>query len=196
MKKVDRRVQKTNQALQLAFQKMTRTTSYRDITVKSLTQMAQINRKTFYLHYDSIDDFSNTFVNDIADKLLKLITEEPLADKLLEPGYIFNKIFDFFQESREFYAFMMTSVDYSFLARKVEVKLAQGFSAALYETFDISKVDAYICANFLVRNTLMLFRLYNGGQVKLSKAEFRDKLARLNSSGLSSFIDATRNVRK
>ncbi|KRN99092.1 TetR/AcrR family transcriptional regulator [Companilactobacillus kimchiensis] len=196
MKKIDRRVQKTNQALQSAFRKLASTTSYRNITVKELTETARINRKTFYLHYDSIDDFSSTVVDEISDQLLQLITEKPLAESLSKPGYVFDKIFDFFQQSREFYSFMMTSVDYSFLARKVESKVAEGFAKALYKSFDISKLDSFICASFLIRNTLMLFRIYNGDQVNLDKNEFRDRLIRLNASGLSSFVDVVKNVRK
>lgn len=196
MKKIDLRVQKTNQALQQAFRKMASTTSYSNITVKALTETAHINRKTFYLHYDSIEDFSNTVVDEISEKLLHIITEKPLTESLSEPGYVFDKIFDFFLQSREFYTFMMTSIDYSFLARKVEYRVDDGFSKALFREFDISELDAYICASFLIRNTLMLFGIYSEGKIDLDRAEFRDRLIRLNSSGLSSFVDVKRNARK
>lgn len=196
MKKVDLRVQKTNLALQQAFRQLVSTTSYRNITVKELTETAHINRKTFYLHYDSIEDFSDTVVDEIADKLLQLMMEKPLRQGLAEPGFIFDKVLDFFQESREFYTIMMTSDDYSFLARKVETKLAKGLSEAIYKDFDISKLDSFVCANFLIRNTMMLFRIYNGDRMNLERNEFRDRLIRLDSSGLSSFIDVERNIRK
>ena len=196
MKKVDLRVQKTNLALQQAFRQLASTTSYRNITVKELTETAHINRKTFYLHYDSIEDFSDTVVDEIADKLLQLMMEKPLRQGLAEPGFIFDKVLDFFQESREFYTIMMTSDDYSFLARKVETKLAKGLSEAIYKDFDISKLDSFVCANFLIRNTMMLFRIYNGDRMNLERNEFRDCLIRLDSSGLSSFIDVERNIRK
>ncbi|AYE38836.1 TetR/AcrR family transcriptional regulator [Companilactobacillus zhachilii] len=196
MKKVDLRVQKTNQALQAAFRTLASKTSYRNITVKELTETAHINRKTFYLHFDSIDDFSDTVVDEIADKLLELMLSKPLSQGLAEPGYIFDKVLDFFQESREFYTLMMTSDDYSFLARKVEIKIARGLSQALYAAFDISELDAFVCANFLIRNTMLLFRIYNENRMRLDRNEFRDRLIRLDSSGLSTFIDVKRNIRK
>jgi len=194
MKKIDRRVQKTNESLQLAFRKLAKTTSYRNLTVKALTETAQINRKTFYLHYDSIDDFSNTVVDEIANKLLQVMNDKPLNESLAEPGYIIDNVFEFFLQSREFYTFMMTADDYSFLSRKVEVKVSDGFAKAIYQEFNISKLDAYICSSFLIRNTLMMFRLYSGDQIKLEKGDFRDRLIRLNSSGLSSFLDLTRKT--
>jgi hypothetical protein len=149
MAKIDRRVQKTNQALQSAFRQLASGSSYRDITVKKLTETAGINRKTFYLHYDSIDDFSNTVVDEIADKLLTLITGQPLKDSLAKPGYIFDRVFNFFQQSREFYTFMMTSMDYSFLSRKVEAKVVEGFAQAIQDQYGTSQLDSYICASFL-----------------------------------------------
>ncbi len=196
MKKIDRRVQKTNESLQLAFRKLAKTTSFRDITVKALTETAHINRKTFYLHYDSIEDFSNTVVDEIADKLLEVMIEKPLHETLSQSGYIIDKVFDFFRNSRDFYTLMMTSDDYSFLSRKVGSKVSAGFSEAIYQEFDISKLDAYICSSFLIRNTMMMFRLYNGNQVELDETEFRDRLLRLNSSGLSSFMDLSRKTSK
>jgi hypothetical protein len=47
-----------------------------------------------------------------------------------------------------FYTFMMTSEEYSFLSRKVELRIAQGFANAIRDQFGISDLDAYICASF------------------------------------------------
>ena len=195
MEKVDRRVQKTNQSLQLAFKKLAKTTRYRDITVKQLTKTAQINRKTFYLHFDSIDDFASTIVDEVSEKILDLILQKPLKEGLAIPGYIFDEIFEFFSKSREFYTFIMTSSDYGFIAEQVEVRVSKGLAAAMIKEFELSRLDAYICASFLIRNTLILFRIYNEGQVELDKNEFRDRLIRLNSSGLKTFLDINRSLK-
>jgi len=52
----DRRVVRTNQALRKAFRKLAQQYRFREITVQQLTAEANINRKTFYLHFESIDD--------------------------------------------------------------------------------------------------------------------------------------------
>ena len=48
----DLRVRKTKEAIRTAFQGMICEMDYDQITVKELTARAQINRKTFYLHYN------------------------------------------------------------------------------------------------------------------------------------------------
>jgi len=190
----DRRVRKTTAALKEAFREIARDTRYRDITVRELTEKADVNRKTFYLHYDSIDDFANTFVDELADQLIKLIVVKPMNHTLQEPGIVFDKVFDFFTQSRDFYTFMITSDDYSFLSRKVEAKVSEALAQAIKESYDVSEVDAYISSSFMIRNTLMLFRLHINGQMKLSRDEFKDRIIRLDRSGLETFLNKNNSL--
>ncbi|WP_125760496.1 TetR/AcrR family transcriptional regulator [Companilactobacillus hulinensis] len=190
----DRRVRKTTAALKEAFREIARDTRYRDITVRELTEKADVNRKTFYLHYDSIDDFANTFVDELADQLIKLIVVKPMNHTLQEPGIVFDKVFDFFTQSRDFYTFMITSDDYSFLSRKVEAKVSEALAQAIKESYDVSEVDAYISSSFMIRNTLMLFRLHINGQMKLSRDEFKDRIIRLDKSGLETFLNKNNSL--
>lgn len=185
---IDKRIQRTNKALRSAFREMAKTTSYQDITVKKLTEKAGINRKTFYLHYDSIDDFLNTFVEELSEQLLDIITAQPFDRYRLETGEMFDPLFDFFDQSREFFTFILMSDEYSFLSRKVENRVAHGFTDAIESSFGISRTDAFISASFMIRNTVMLFRMFDRGQVRFSKREFKDHLVRLNHSGLSSYL--------
>ena len=52
----DLRVRKTREAIHNTFKSMICEMDYDQITIKELTERAQINRKTFYLHYNSLDD--------------------------------------------------------------------------------------------------------------------------------------------
>ena len=52
MEKMDRRVRKTRALLLQGLVKMLETHDIQDISVKELTELVDINRGTFYLHYD------------------------------------------------------------------------------------------------------------------------------------------------
>ena len=56
MEKMDRRVRKTRALLLQGLVKMMETHDIQDISVKELTELVDINRGTFYLHYDDIYD--------------------------------------------------------------------------------------------------------------------------------------------
>lgn len=70
-KKEDLRVIKTREALHHAFKEMICEMDYNQITIKELTQRAKVNRKTFYLHYSSLDDLLEELQEKIADNFIR-----------------------------------------------------------------------------------------------------------------------------
>lgn len=64
--KTDLRIVKTLKAIRTAFKEMVLTMEPGEITVKKLTERAGINRKTFYLHYDCMEDVYEQFIGEIA----------------------------------------------------------------------------------------------------------------------------------
>ena len=70
-KKEDLRVKKTREAIRSTFKEMICEMDYDQITIKELTQRAQINRKTFYLHYASLEDLLNVLQEEIAGNFIQ-----------------------------------------------------------------------------------------------------------------------------
>ncbi len=54
--KLDPRIVSTKEAIQTVFKQMVCELPYEKITVKAITEAARINRNTFYLHYNCVDD--------------------------------------------------------------------------------------------------------------------------------------------
>jgi len=69
--KEDLRVQKTKQAIRNTLKEMIYEMDYPQITIKELTARAQINRKTFYLHYRDLDDLFSELQEEVADTYIK-----------------------------------------------------------------------------------------------------------------------------
>lgn len=63
--KCDRRLLKTKKAIIGALIELLTTKNISDITVTELTSRAKINRKTFYLHYEKIEDVISDFSDDL-----------------------------------------------------------------------------------------------------------------------------------
>ncbi len=70
-KKEDLRIQKTKEAIRKAFEEMICEMDYEQISIKELTQRARINRKTFYLHYNTLDDLLRELQNEMAQDFIK-----------------------------------------------------------------------------------------------------------------------------
>jgi len=68
----DRRVKKTEQAIQAAFAKLLSEKSMENSKVKSLCETANINKSTFYLHYKDIYDCADCLRDTIVNELSKV----------------------------------------------------------------------------------------------------------------------------
>ncbi len=69
-KKTDLRVIKSKKAIKDAFLQLIKEKSYGNITITDIAKRAMINRKTFYMHYETKENL----YNEITDELLEEIT--------------------------------------------------------------------------------------------------------------------------
>ncbi len=72
-RETDRRVRKTKKALRHAFAVLLAEKSIKDISVKELTELTDIHRGTFYLHYRDIFDLQQQIENEMLHELCGII---------------------------------------------------------------------------------------------------------------------------
>ena len=80
--KLDRRVQRTRQALRNALLKLIQEKEYDSISVEEITQQANLGRATFYLHYKDKEDLLVDEFNERVNERAHIISEIPFADWL------------------------------------------------------------------------------------------------------------------
>ena len=72
---MDLRVKKTERAIRNAFYQLVQTKPVEKITVKELSELAEINKTTFYAHYETIYDLVATLEQEITDMVIQNIDE-------------------------------------------------------------------------------------------------------------------------
>lgn len=70
---MDRRILKTRKIIKDSFIKLVDEIGFEKITVKNLTDMANINRGTFYLHYKDKYDFLEQSQNEVIEEMKNII---------------------------------------------------------------------------------------------------------------------------
>jgi len=189
MVKTDLRVQRTRAALRQAFRTLAlKYPHYHDITVKELTAVANVNRKTFYLHFDSIDDLAETFTQESAERILALLSPDVFKENIIQPGLIFDRLVHFFHQSEDFHRVILLNDDYSFLTHKIYNLITDGLTTTIKTNYHLSAIDARICASFLIHNNLTFFRLYYQGDLGITIDELRSRLVSLNAFGIHNFF--------
>ena len=78
--KQDLRFIKNEREIRKIFREMMAETDYSHITIKELTARAQINRKTFYLHYPSLEHLVASLQFEIMDPTFRMISETTFPD--------------------------------------------------------------------------------------------------------------------
>ena len=69
MNKNDARYIRTHEALQDAFKRLIIDSDPRKINVSSITQAANVNRRTFYLHFETVDEMFDELAAELARDL-------------------------------------------------------------------------------------------------------------------------------
>ncbi|ELC8441148.1 TetR/AcrR family transcriptional regulator C-terminal domain-containing protein [Clostridium perfringens] len=103
--KMDRRIIKSQKAIQSAFLTMLIKDGFDEITVKKITEQADISRKTFYLHYLDKYDLLDTIVNKQLEEL------EEICEQKKEKGFIEGTViwFNYFEENKDFFSALFSS---------------------------------------------------------------------------------------
>jgi AcrR family transcriptional regulator len=151
VKNMDRRVKKTKKAIQEAYFSLLMEKDTPKITITELTKRADIDRKTFYLHYETVDDIVTEAIENQIEQLRLILKEEnyfehPLnfdiafqsINRLLEQDLTLfrhiakNKVFrDFWDQFQEILAKTMIDVyrDISTISRE-ELEISAKFYSA------------------------------------------------------------------
>ena len=101
MEKMDRRVRKTRALLLQGLVKMMETYDIQDISVKELTELVDINRGTFYLHYDDIYDMLRKVEDEMFQEFNEIMEQEPVGTQPLSSHGPLLEFFRFLDRHRD-----------------------------------------------------------------------------------------------
>lgn len=101
MEKMDCRVRKTRTLLLQGLVKLMETHDIQDISVKELTELADINRGTFYLHYDDIYDMLHKIEDEMFQEFNDIMEQEPAVTRPLSSHGSLLEFFRFLDRHRD-----------------------------------------------------------------------------------------------
>ena len=98
---IDRRVRKTRRQLRECLISLLKEKKVQDITVRELTDMADLNRGTFYLHYKDVFDLLEKTEAELQDEFNQLVLKHDAVDLKQIPAVIFNEIYSLVYENAD-----------------------------------------------------------------------------------------------
>ena len=115
--KTDRRVRRTRALLQQSLIRLMAEKEIKDITVKELTDLADITRGTFYLHYSDIYDILRSMEHEMFVEFNEILNRSLSPDKKgAAPESLLTDIFSLLERHRDMAKVMMgPHGDYAFV---------------------------------------------------------------------------------
>lgn len=154
---VDRRVLKTRAAIHGAFRKLVKELGLGKVTVSALAREADIDRKTFYLHYDSIDDLVDREADVLVDGIIETIDDERLhEDPEGQIRLTLARVNETLREDLELYEYMARSLSMDFVISNIQ--------KAIWRYLDRNGLDTIIDAD---ENAVLRARFYLAGTVSV-----------------------------
>ena len=121
-KKPDRRVVRTKKAIRNAFARLISRRSLGEITVKELSEEADINRKTFYNYYSDIFQVMDEVENEVVTAFAEALRSVDLSEALMNPNLIVSRLMDIINSDIDFYSHVFSQgVNATLLDKLVQV---------------------------------------------------------------------------
>lgn len=150
--KVDRRVRKTKAQLRAGLARLMQKKSIKEITVKELVEEVDINRSTFYLHYNDIYQMLESIERELMEEITEAIRLHPLNPISKEASFPFIiQLFTILDENRDICSALLgPNGDIAFIGRIEKIiadNIFEQLSAMIPEnTRDIKYAYAF-CLN-------------------------------------------------
>ena len=118
MKREDRRVRRTKQLIKQSLIELMHEKPFNEIKIKDITERADLNRGTFYLHYIDIYDLLNSIENEILETLEKLLLAYHSNTLQISCFDLLKEVFSYIETNRDlFEALLNSQVEEAFLTK-------------------------------------------------------------------------------
>lgn len=184
-KNEDLRVIKTREAIHSAFKQMICDMDYDEITIKELTQRAQINRKTFYLHYGSLDDLLEELQQEIAENF---ISRKVSYASMNDIRGLIRLFFEHAANMPLLHERLMCSGSYRPIWEKINKRIMDYRRETKRGAFGMNQYEENLVFAYYGANSTILYRQWVEDGKKLSLEELIDIAEKLICGGMSSVV--------
>lgn len=162
MPKMDRRVERTREALQKALMEIIAERGYDSITIQDIVDRANLGRTTFYLHYNSKDELfmscHEAIISEFHLGLLHPLTREELLSHQIPPQM--TSAYRHLEEGRALLYPIFQGKDSQLILRQIRDRSAREIEANLRTIFveADSAIPFEMLANYLVGAQIALMQ--------------------------------------
>jgi len=152
--KEDRRIKRTNKLLQDALISLTLEKGYNEITIREITERADVGYATFFRHYPDKDALLAAVLHSMKDEFQDLFKPSSIYTDPVNTG---KSIFEYVQQNEKLCVVLLNSTELQALLRPIDQIGLQEATRYFGNSTD-TRVPIEIAANHLISSLIMLIR--------------------------------------
>ena len=181
----DLRVVKTIRGIKSAFETLIVEKDYEKITVKELTDRAMINRKTFYLHYETLDDLLEELQQEIVDSF----TSQNISYKsMADIKRIIRYFYEYAVKMPKLHERLLCSGSYEHIGDKINERIMEYQAERYRGAFSRNIYEDNLVFAYFAPITTILYRQWVKDNKKMPLEDLIAAATRLVCGGLGEYV--------
>lgn len=120
MKLEDRRVRRTKQLIKQSLIELMHEKPFKDITVKDITERADLNRGTFYLHYVDIYDLLSKIEDETLQAIEEMMLDYRCKINMSSCYELLDELFSYIEDNRDLFEVLLHSQSEGIFLNKLQ----------------------------------------------------------------------------
>jgi len=185
----DRRVRRTRKILRDVLVEELQSRELQKITVKTLCEKADINRSTFYLHYNDVFDLWNSLQQELLFSMNAILDGFKAETVLTKPLPLLLEITKYLENETIFNRKLFQSRESIILLDKIKACFIDYFlknSGRIIRPEDLGELNLYI--TFVMSGTISLFYKWFLGEIDIPLEKLAHEIEKLITGGVEDFL--------
>lgn len=183
--RTDRRIEKTIKATETAYFELLSEKKNDRITITELADRANIDRKTFYLHYNSVDDVIDRHSRATVARIMAELENKGFFNDVLDVSVFFETVLTVREEELQEFEVLQDPEITALAWRHAENNLKDMLSDIAYRFFDEPDPEMELSIKFYTAGIMSIFVSYIRQEIDIDPHELVRILSDLTENGIS-----------
>ena len=187
-KRTDRRVARTKKAIRIALAELLSEKDINSITIKDISEKANINRKTFYNYYSGIHQVVDEIEDSVIVSLESTLNDVDIYEAINDPLIVFDRLTSVINSDFEFYSHLMKMSSNVSLATKIVDLLKEKTKEKLKKQIDIPEEDLRMIIDYSTSGMIRVYQIWFNSNRAIPIDKLSSSLGNLMFNGIGGFI--------
>lgn len=184
----DRRIKKTKKSIQEAFISLILEKNTLKITVTEISQRANIDRKTFYLHYDTTGAVIHEIIKEQVDELISILEKKHFFNNTFDMSILFQALNLVMEKNIELYRQIANSSLYNFLFEEIKKILKTSFWDSFQSIVNIPPEEFELYIEFYSAGTIAVYLKWLRNEVSIDENKLSQLVGNAAYYGFQQFL--------